>query len=77
MSISTIKVIAERILAASPKSKIAVFRSKDAGFTVFDAVFDSTVDTQKRIKNFCPDYIGSYYGIEGAKTATKVLNREA
>ena len=70
MSISTIKVIKERILSAPVNSKIAVFKNakKDGkliinedGSRALDAVFDNTISTQERINRGCKDYVGSYY----------------
>ncbi len=62
MSISSIKVIKERILTATKNSKIAVFKTMIDGELVLDAVFDSTIATKKRIEEGCEKYVGSYYG---------------
>ena len=72
MSISTVSIIRERVLSATASSKIAVFRvTKIDKFTkkdvlVFDAVFDNTITTQKKINDGCEMYVGSYFGVDGA-----------
>ncbi len=78
MSESGIKVTIKRILSATENSKIALFsinsnskKKLTRGVKpVVDVVFDSTVNVQARIANKDPDYIGSYFGEEGALAAT-------
>jgi len=63
MSVSTVINIKDRILAATPRSKIAVFRSAQSD--CFEALFDNITTTQRRIRGGDMRYIGSYYGNDG------------
>ncbi len=69
MSISSVKIIKDRISSASVGSKIALFEAVEDGVEVIDAVFDNTVATQARINDFDSKYIGSYYGSAGISDA--------
>ncbi len=61
----------ERIKSATENSKIAVFHvgSKHKFLTLFD----DTVRTQNRIARKEHDYIGSYFGKNGAKFFERLL----
>ena len=74
MSISSIEVIKNRIKSASPLSKIAVFKVTGRRELVFDAVFDNTITTQKRILNGCDSYIGSYCSSDQLHIVESELN---
>ena len=69
MPVLSLRLIQSKILASTKVSKTAIFITfiKSSGDHSFDAVFDSTVQTRRRIKNNDPDYIGSYYGQAGYK----------
>jgi len=58
MTVATIDTILARVRSAPPQSPIAIFRSNRLG--QFDAVFASTVETQKAIRRHNPDLIGVY-----------------
>jgi len=75
MSISSVKVIMQRIKEATPESKIAVF--KRSGNGTLDAMFDSTVKMEAMRKS--PNYIGSYSHCDGVEfdNLQKKLNRLA
>lgn len=75
MSISSIEIIKARILTATENSKIAIFKDTKDNEVVFDAVFDSTINTQKRINEKCERYIGSYYGNSGLNAAMDDMNK--
>ena len=75
MSISTIEVIKGRISTATEGSKIALFKAMKDGEVAIDAVFDNTISTQKRIKEGCEKYIGSYYGLVGISDANIDIRR--
>ena len=57
MSISTIKVIVERIRVSTTASPIAVFEKKDGQL---DAVFAATIATQQRVMSGDPSFIGMF-----------------
>lgn len=76
MSVSTISVIKERIRSATERSKIAVFIIKRGGTHDFNAIFDNTIATKKRIAEGCDNYIGSYHGSAGAEDVTMDINKK-
>ena len=73
MSISTAENIKSRILSATPRSKIAVFRCQRGSTVELDAVFDDTVITKSRISSGDIAYVGSYYGQDGRLDFAKYL----
>ena len=75
MSISTTAIIKDRITTATKGSKIALFTIVRGDNMAIDAVFDNTVSTQKRIREGCEKYIGSYYGSAGAVDADADMRR--
>ena len=74
MSISSLRVILERVTAAKPNSKIALFRYLNKGEYCIDAVFASTVNTVNRIKHDDGRYLGSFYCDSDIKQVTQIYN---
>jgi len=72
MSTSSEKLIKSRILAATNKSKIAVFKDGNGGF---EAKFENIVATARRIKKRDRDYIGSFFGLSGSESAAFLMSR--
>ena len=72
MGTSSNAVIEKRILAASNKSPIAIFKTS---MGIYDAVFARTEETVKRIKRHDRNYVGSFYGIAGAESASFLMSR--
>ena len=61
MAISTIDVVMTRVSAAAKGSPIAVFIPHDSEPDLFEAVFADTFETQRRIKEKDPLYIGTFH----------------
>jgi len=70
MSISSIEVITSRIKTAEPNSGIAVFKVNNG----FDACFDSTLETRRRIKNGIGNYIGTFNKDDDIEAIGLLLN---
>lgn len=60
MSVSSVKIILDRISVASTSSPIAVFVVPNGGKYGLDAVFADTYETQRRTKTHSSGYIGSF-----------------
>jgi len=73
MSLSTAEDIKERILLATSRSKIAVFRCQQGSEIELDAVPHNTVITKSRISSGDIAYVGSYYGQDGRLDFAKYL----
>ena len=61
MSISTIPLIQTRIAAAKPESPIAVFKLPAPMRGHLEAVFGSTVATQRLVQNGDPLFVGYFH----------------
>jgi hypothetical protein len=61
MTVQTVEMIKDRISIATEESPVAVFSIYEQGFKKLDAVFASTVQTQKRIKMSCSDLVGVFH----------------
>lgn len=73
MSYSTIEQVLVRIRYAAANSPIAVFSAKELG--KLNAVFASTVETQRLINSSDPEYIGTYHGGMDLKGVKSELRR--
>lgn len=73
MSVSTVTIIKNRIVSATDSSKIAIFKVRQGGHVLFDAVFDNTVQTQRRIRERDRNYIGSFAGKDDACHAAHLM----
>ncbi len=69
MAVSSLNVIKDRIRSATQQSKIAIFVVRQGKQVEFDAMFDDTVVTIRRLRKKDKNYIGSYYGSKGAEYA--------
>ena len=68
MSVSSVsEIIRDRITPAKNISPISVFKCIRGSVTELNAVFNSTFLTKCRIRNNDKNYIGTYYGVKGAK----------
>ncbi len=72
MAIMDYKQIIERVRAASPESPIAVFRTPDRKL---EAVFGSTIETQKRIERARRrEFVGLFHNqMPGEKVADTLM----
>lgn len=61
----------ERIKSATKRSKIALFHEFSEGKKIIKPYFAELILIQRRIKQGCAMYIGSYSGVKGAKQAVK------
>lgn len=75
MTIATTEIIIERIRAAEPLSPIAVFRCNKIGH--LDAVFASTFETKRRIRQKDKYYVGTFSKVSDMLDVAEILERES
>ena len=65
-NIQSIAVLEDRILSATRRSQISIFKVKGAN-RYLESYFANIVYTIARLRDGCSHHIGTYYGVEGAE----------
>ena len=76
MSIATLSNIKDRIKTATKDSRICLYAIRSFNRFNVDAIFHDTIAGRKRAR-LDSDFIGCFYGIDGAREASKILRNMA
>ena len=77
MTVSSVPLIMSRIKSASPRSKIAVFKTRapETNEPALDAVFANTVMTEARIQSHDRNLVGVYWRDSNQRDTREKLYR--